>query len=244
MSPWHGWRYLLRHRELWRYAVLPTIANLMITAVTLGVLILGVAFFVRVIHPRIVGDLEGGWRWLAVGGEVVATIVMLLICGGIAVLVWKFLSGVLCGFFYGRLTEQVERALGVHGDEIRSLSLLHELIDTFINLSLLVFVNGLFFLLNFVPLIGSVAALLGSLLFTWFILGLDTLSYPLAVRGRRRAEQFAYGKRRLGHTLGLGMFGFVVTFVPVVGALCLTSAVVGAVLLHRRLRTPPLLEAS
>ena len=69
---------------------------------------------------------EGVW------GSVVrlAAIVLLVIaCGGLAVVSWMFLNGVLCGHFYGRLAAQVEMQLGLAASDLRDLSLTYQAVD-------------------------------------------------------------------------------------------------------------------
>ncbi|MDP6446991.1 MAG: EI24 domain-containing protein, partial [Pirellulaceae bacterium] len=159
----------------------------------------------------------------------------LLVCGGLTILMWKLMEGVLCGYFYGILVEKVERSLGIAEDEITSISFLYNLVDTIINLTLLISVNVVFFMLNFFPIIGGLAALVLSTGFTWFILGVDFLNYPLALRGVRRLDQFRYGRRHLGHNVGIGGAIFFFEFLPIIGAILVTSTAVGAVLLHRKI---------
>jgi uncharacterized protein involved in cysteine biosynthesis len=209
--------------------------NLFITALVLATLIATVTWFLTVVHPGLTAGLAG-WRWwLAVAVEIAVAVVLLILCGGAAVLTWRFLTGVLCGYFYGKLAEEVEQLLGTPQAELRSISFGYEVVDTALHLFLLVTVNVFFLVLNFVPIVGSAAALAGSTGFTWFLLGIDYLGFPLALRGTRRLDQLHFGRRRLAHTLGLGLAVFFLEFIPFVGAVFLTTAVVGAVVLHRRI---------
>ncbi|MEQ8790788.1 MAG: EI24 domain-containing protein [Pirellulaceae bacterium] len=234
-APYSGLQFLNRHRALWRYAILPTLVNLLITVLVLAMLASMVAWFFTVVHPWSTGGLSGWQWWLAVAAEIAAAVVLLIVCGGAAVLTWKFLTGVLCGYFYGKLAEEVENKLGAPSQPLQSISFVYEVVDTALHLALLVTANILFLLLNFVPIAGSAVALLGSTGFTFFLLGIDYLGLPLALRGTRRLDQFQFGRRHLEHTLGLGAAVFFLEFIPIFGALFLTTAVVGAVLLHRRI---------
>jgi len=236
--PVDGWRFLNHHPALWRYAILPIVFNLVITLFALAVLIAVAAWFITELHPRITERVTAEWWWLAVAMEILIGILLLLTCAIVTVLTWKLLGGVLCGYFYGLLAEQVERLLGVEPDELRSISLVYEVCDTFLNVTLLVVINGLILSLNAVPVIGGLIAVVASGYFTWFILGLDYLSYPLVLRGVSRGPQFAFGHRHRMHTVGLGAAVFLFGFIPVIGAVFLTTAAVGAVLLHRRIQRP------
>jgi uncharacterized protein involved in cysteine biosynthesis len=68
------------------------------------------------------------------------------------------------------------------------------------------------------------------------LFGSDYLDYPLALRGLRRHEKQEFLKRRRPYVLGLGTTVFLASLLPFVGAVLLAAAVVGAVLLHRRLQ--------
>jgi uncharacterized protein involved in cysteine biosynthesis len=234
-ASFRGWQVLRQHPSLWRYAALPLGINLVITGFIFYMLVVSVVWFATEIHPRVTGDLESGWWWLAVAAEVLAAVILLLVCVILAMLAWKLLNGILCGYFNGLLAEVVERQLGVDPEELRAITFGRQVIDTLFNLTLLIVVNIGFLLLNIIPILGAVVAFVGSLYFTWFILGVDYLSMPLALRGVRRRGQFAFGHRHRMHTLGLGATIFVFEFIPVIGAVFLTTATVGAVLLYREL---------
>jgi uncharacterized protein involved in cysteine biosynthesis len=237
-ASFRGWQYLRQHPSLWRYAALPLGINLVITGFIFYMLVVSVVWFATEVHPRMAGGLESGWWWLAVAVEVLAGAILLLVCVVLAMLAWKLLNGILCGYFNGLLAEVVEQQLGVDPDELQSISFGRQVIDTLFNLTLLIVVNIGFLLLNIIPILGAVAAFVGSLYFTWFILGVDYLSMPLALRGVRRRGQFAFGHCCRMHTLGLGASIFVFEFIPVIGAVFLTTSTVGAVLLHRQLAIP------
>ena len=71
--------------------------------------------------------------------------------------------------------------------------------------------------------------------FTCSTLGFEYFDYLLSLRGLRRSEKLAFARRRRPFTLGLGTSVAVLAFVPIINAVFLTTAVVGAVLLHKRL---------
>jgi hypothetical protein len=67
-------------------------------------------------------------------------------------------------------------------------------------------------------------------------MGLDYLGYPLSLRGVPRWRQFPVGFRESARISGLGLFVSFCELVPILGALPLTTAVIGAVLLNRKRR--------
>ena len=66
------------------------------------------------------------------------------------------------------------------------------------------------------------------------LIGFDLLSYPLSLRGKRRSERVAFVRRHRPRTLGLGAVVVAFEFIPIFGAVFLTTAVVGSVLIHQR----------
>lgn len=228
-APLDGLRYMVRYPALWRFGLLPMALNLVITLVVLVGLIVAAVGLAAYLHPKFP---EGTW---GIVWEVLAVLAMLLLAVGLAAATWMLLNGILSGFFYGKLAEAVERQLGLPPDEISEIPFRYQVADTLRDVAAMVLVNTGLLMLNCVPLIGSVAAICGAFYFNGYILGRDFLDFPLALRGMRRKEKHAFCRRNRWHTLGLGTVVLLLGLVPLLGALVLTTATTGAVLLHRRL---------
>jgi CysZ protein len=237
-APWEGLRFLNARRGLWKYAAAPIAANLLITALVLAFVVASAVGSISALRPwlaGVTGDWPGPARWAT---ELIVAVLLLIVLLGIAFVLWKVLTGVLCGYFYERLAKRVEEELGVAPGELRDLSLGYQVVDTCVDLAALLAIHATFFFVGLLPLVGAPLALAGDFSFTWFLFGADYFDYPLALRGWRRGEKRRFCREHLPHTLGLGSVVFLMQLVPVVGAVFLTTAVVGAVLLHRRLKTP------
>jgi CysZ protein len=235
-APWIGLRFLNRHRQLWKYAAAPIAANLVITVVVVACLVLAIVWSISVAHPRLAsatGDWPAPAQWTA---ELLLAGVLLIVFLGGALLLWRVLTGVLCGYFYERLAKRTEEVLGVAASELRELSFTYQVVDTCRDLAALVLIHATFFIVGFMPLVGAPLAVVGDFSFTWFLFGADFFDLPLALRGRRRSEKRRFCRDHLPHTLGLGASVFMLQLVPFAGAVFLTTAVVGAVILHRRLK--------
>ena len=228
-APWRGLQYLRQHPRLIRYAVLPVIFNLLITVLAFTVLIVSAVALATYVHPQF--DSTWSSRALEVLSFVAILVVVLLLTIG----TWILLQGILCGYFYNLLACQIELAHGMSPDVIRDVTLWYQLVDTLRNLLALVIVSCGFLLLNVVPVVGSLLALAGTLYYDWYIFGLDYFDYPLALRGMRREDKRNFARDHRAQTLGLGSAVFVLSFIPIVGSVLLTTAVAGAVLLHRKL---------
>lgn len=76
-----------------------------------------------------------------------------------------------------------------------------------------------FFLINFIPMIGSVVSFTGGLLFSFFYNALDYLDYPLTRRKIpfRKKLTIVNSKRMMSY--GFGAMAFLMTFLPVINAL-------------------------
>jgi CysZ protein len=234
-APGRGYRYLQQHRHLWRYAILPIALNLLITLLVLGVLIAVGVWFVSSMQPWLYERLVQWGAWVAWSATIALGVLLLLVCLAAAVLSYKLLSGVLCGYFYGILAEKVETELGIDPAQLRSISLGYELRDTAYRMAVLMLVQLFFFAVSVLPVAGGPIALLGNLYFTWLINGMDYLDIPLAMRGWRFEQKREFAMRHREQTLGLGACVFLFGFVPILGAVLMTTAVVGAVLMHRDL---------
>jgi uncharacterized protein involved in cysteine biosynthesis len=163
--------------------------------------------------------------------------------GGVAA-AWLLLQAVLCGYFYAQLACQVELGRGMKRESMRDLPLAVQVMEALQKTTLLIGINLGFLLLHCVPVVGSVVAVCGALYCDCLIFGREFLDYPLALRGRPVADKREFFRRNRVHVLGLGASVLLLNFVPLLGAVLLTTAVTGAVLLHEKLtldspRLPP-----
>jgi CysZ protein len=229
MSPWTGWHYMWQHPSLWRYGLMPLIMNLLVAVLLLAVLIALAGDFIVAMHP----NFPDGWLWRVL--EVLAALAVLIGAIGVSAVIWVILQGVFCGHFYSKLAEQVELQLGMKREDIQEVPFTHQIRDTLSDAGFLTGVNVGLLMLHCVPGIGSIISAGGSYYFTCMTFGLDYFEHPLALRGKRRSEMRAFAHRHRAHTLGLGTGVAVVSLMPLVNAVLLTTVVVGAVLLHRRL---------
>lgn len=229
VAPCEGCVYLWKHPRLWWYGVLPIALNLLITGTVLLLLLMAVTGFVVYLHPQ----FPPGWGWAIV--EALCAIGFLLLALGLALVVWAFLNGVLCGYYQAKLAREVEIQLGLPPGQIHEISWAYQVADACRDVGALMLINGGFLLLHLVPVIGSVVAIAGSLYFDCLLFGRDYFDYPLALRGKRRSEKQEFIRKHRLETLGLGTSVFLANLLPLAGAVLLSTAVVGAVLQHRQL---------
>ena len=229
LAPWEGFIYMGRHPLLWRHGLIPVVLNLVITGVVLLFLVVVAIFFIYRLRPL----FPTGWTWLLV--EVLSGIAILVAAIGLSLAGWMLLQGILCGYFYSKLARQVEIQLGARPEELPEVSFGWHVGDALRDVAMLIGVNVGFLCLHVVPVIGSIAAVGGSLYFDSYLLGSDYLDFPLELRGKDRDAKRQFAKRHRSHVLGLGTIVLLISFVPIIGSVLLTTAVPGAVLMHRRL---------
>ena len=227
-APLEGLRYLVAHAELWRYAILPIVLNVLVTGLVLLILVGAGAWFAVRIHPSF------SPTWWGTVLEILAGAGILVVALALAAIAWLLLNGILCGHFYAKLAKRVELQLGTPPEALREVPLGQQIVDTFRDVGALLAINIGLLLLNIVPLVGSVAALLLGVYFDGFIFGRDYLDYPMSLRGMPRAMKLQLARSHRWQTIGLGTGVFAFTLVPIVGSVLNAGAAVGAVLLFHR----------
>jgi len=229
--PWEGLRFLLRHRGLWHYALLPMVINLLVTlTILLSVVAVGVE----------VAIWFHGWGYFAgsTSGrvqEVLLDVVLFAALLGMAAGSYLLLGGILSSWFNERLARQVEILLGVPAAELNEAPLKEQMLDALRGFLTIAVTTLGCFLLGCVPLVGIVAGVI-SFYIDFFVFGYEYFEIPLSLRGVRRKEKRAMARQHRPRVLGLGAAVFLMNMVPIVGSVFLTTAAVGAVLLHRRIR--------
>ena len=228
-APWHGFLYMNRNPSLWRFAVLPILLNVLITIVVLLLLIAGVVALLAYL-PSIFPATAYG---LMLGALTAVGLIALAI--GLTIATWLLAQAILLGHYYGKLAREVEGRLGLHRGEMKDVALLPRTIDALRDCIWLLTINLACLTLALIPVIGTVLGICGTIYFDSCIFGRAFLDYPLAIRGLRRAEKIKFARRHRAHVLGLGTVVLFFHWIPVLGAIILSTAVTGAVLLQRRL---------
>ena len=225
-----GFSYMARHPRLWRHAIVPILLNLLITGVVVLLLIGGVAWFARTVHPRFPA---GAWGALL---EVAAIAAAVAVAALLAAGTWFVLNGILCGHFYTKLAREVELQLGTPAGRLRDVPFAYQVADTLRDTAALLAINVGLLALNVVPLIGSVVGLALTLYLDAFIFGRDYLDFPMSLRGMRRVDKLAACRAHRAETVGLGTGVFLLNLVPLVGSVGLATAAAGSVLTYKKWR--------
>lgn len=228
-APWAGFHYMSDNPALWRYGMWPVALNLLLTGLLLAFLVGASVYFFTAVHPQF-GE---GWLWRL--AEVLAVVAFAAIALAATVAVWLILQSALCAWFYDRLARRVELRLGAKPEDLREVPIWPQAVDAMRDVGWLLAINVGCLAVQIIPGVGTVLGLSASYYFTSYTLGLEYFDYPLALRGLRRSEKRAFARRHRLHVLGLGTAVAILALVPIVNAVLLTTAVTGAVLLHRQL---------
>ncbi|HLP03300.1 MAG TPA: EI24 domain-containing protein [Opitutaceae bacterium] len=231
-TPWSGLRYMNAHPALWRHGILPIICNLLLSAALFAGLIWGWFATYDWLDARFPANWWGNTL------EVLSVIAVAALEIALAVAAWIVFQGIFCGFFYSRLAREVEIQLGLAPDQMREVPLIYQVTDALLDLAALTAVAIGCFAIGWIPLVGAPLAVGLGLYFDCFVFGMDYLDYPQALRARGRSVQRRFARRHRAHTLGLGTSVMLITFVPLLSPVLLTTAATGAVLLYRKLEAP------
>lgn len=228
-----GFRFLCRYPSLWQYGVWAIITNIAVAFASLMF-----TFHVgRTSWDSFTAELP--ITWYAPIFEWIGFFAILLLAFGVGLICYMLLQSVFCAWAFSRLAYRVELFLGAEPSELTEISYTGQIIDALRAAVKLVLINVGLLLLNFFPVVGTVAAFTIGYYMNALILGAEFLGYPMELRGARWANRQKFAKAWLPSTLGLGTIVAGLMLIPIVGAMFQATAVVGAVLLHRRISGLP-----
>jgi len=223
-----GFRFLNAHPRLWGWVMAPAA----VTLVLLGAMI----YLVLRIADSLVGRVTS---WLpdaiaGVGGWVVWLVVIAALIFG-AFLVFVSVAGIVAGPFNEMLSEAVEEQVtGTKGPAFSFggfvTSFARGLGHGLKRVVVAIIGALLLFVLGFVPVIGTIAAMLLGGYFTARGAAYDCYDAILSRREMPYDAKTAYLADRRGRTLGLGAAVAVMLFVPILNLVALGVGAVGATL--------------
>ncbi|ADB18604.1 protein of unknown function DUF540 [Pirellula staleyi DSM 6068] len=232
---WHGAGYLRRHTPLWKWAVLPTLVNIVLTILVLW----GYLHYAAEITSTLPDYSSTEWKSLAALGyigNVILVVLVYLLLLLVAAMVWKLFSALFCGYLFGVLAMRVEESLGTPAAELRGASFIYETLGALLSFLVLLVLNIALIAVAFIPIVGTIVAIVLGTVLTCWVMGVDYFGLAWALRGAPRWTQYARATRHNAHAIGLGAIVFLCEFVPIIGGVGLTLAVIGGVLLQRKIR--------
>jgi CysZ protein len=231
-APFEGFSFLNKNPALWRYAIIPILINFAITLLILAGAVIGGYYLITWMHAH--PYFAGWWGWIKLIFADIAAVALLL--AGV-VGCYLLLGGLLTSMFNERLAKRVELALGTPPQQLVEASIMYQVVDALYDFAVIIGAAAASLLIWCLPVIGTLAALAFNWYVNAWVFGFDYLDIPLTLRSLPLGEKKAFARRHRGHVLGLGFMVTIFNMIPLIGSVFLTTAAVGAVILHKRLRT-------
>lgn len=238
--PFQGVTYLVQHRSLWKWAVLPVGINILLFSVAFAILIAYVPDLYNLF--RFESSTQQAWLWSTSLNVLSGTIGVLLILLSSAVLaiVFLLLSKVIASPFLDILAQQVEYLHGETQATTFNLGYLWRSFWVSIGAELkrtgfIIAVYMALFMLGLIPVLAPFTALAGTL-FTILFLPLQYASYTMDHRLMTFRQRRALITQRPWLMFGFGIAAFLTIFVPLLNFVCLPILVVGGTLMMMEFR--------
>jgi CysZ protein len=230
-----GFAVLRAHPALWKWVAAPAL----VTLVLLGAAAFGIVHLVDPLVGWVAAHLPS---WLAgVASKLLGVLVVTALIFA-ALFLFTAIAGMIAGPFNEMLSERVEAALTgrqpppfVFGEFVHgaALGIIHGLRRLIAALVALVIV----FALGFVPVIGTIAALVAGAWFAGTAAAYDCYDAVLARRGMAYRAKLGYLSHHRGRTLGLGLAVTGLLFVPGVNLIALGLGAAGATVADEAIRS-------
>lgn len=236
-----GFTFLLRNPRLWPWAVIPTIINLLLLAVMLGLFV----HFYGEIYDWLSSHLGlGGWEdptawwqmflnWILWVVNLLFQIFIVLLSLIILLIVSYAASFIVAGPFNDLLSEKVE--VIVTGEEEPPFTIKKFLSDLWRTIKveslkalILLAIPVVLFVFSFIPVIGAPLYVFLTFVFGAWDLGFSYADLPFGRKARPFSERWEFAKRERWALIGLGS-GFIIPFFALVFA---PPMVVGGTLLY------------
>ena len=238
---WRGIAFLGRHRTLWKWAILPTVINMVVFTLAFALFV----FFYQDLYGLATGFLPQtpprtwyAWFWVAplrflgwgigllllLTALVVLYVLFLLLGTTIAAPFLDVLAQRVEGLVTGRLQEEHATPIG----EVRNMGI--SILDELTKLGFFLLAQLAFLILALLPVLTPLMALVATL-FTILFLPLEYTGFAMDHRHLRFAQRrhFIWHHRWL--MLGFGAAAFLTFLVPLLNFLCLPVLVTSGTLL-------------
>jgi CysZ protein len=165
---------------------------------------------------------------------------LVLLLGSTAVLVVSFtvIAQIIGQPFYERISDRIEHRLGAPPAGAGTpwwQSFPRASLESALLLVMTLACTAPLFVLGLFPVFGQTVVPVLQALVAGFFLAVELLAIPLERRGLHLAGRLRFVWRHRAQTLGFGITAFLLFLVPLMNVLAMPGAVVGAILLVRRL---------
>ena len=226
-APLTGFRYLRDHPRLRKFAIAPILLNMILTLVVTVTIV----YFARETYVQNAGKLTD-MQILSTAGDLLLMFVIVLASILSIVVAYMVIALMICGVLFEKLALETEREIGHDVSQFEDITLFHLAADLIRDITKLILLHAVVFLIQCIPGLGPAVGTPASLSLQWYVLGVEYLSFPMLLRGLRRDQRLLWARQHLLATMGLGAVVAFFLLIPILNALILTAAVVGAVLIY------------
>ena len=238
---WRGIAFLGRHRTLWKWAILPTIINIVVFTLAFALFV----FFYQDLYGLATGFLPQtppqtwyAWFWVAplrflgwgigllllLTALVVLYVLFLLLGTSIAAPFLDVLAQRVEGLVTGRLQAEHDTAIGA----VRSIGV--SILDELKKFGFFLLVQLAFLILALLPVLTPLMAIVATL-FTLLFLPLEYAGFAMDHRHLRFAQRRHFIWQHRWLMLGFGAAAFLTLLVPLLNFICLPVLVTSGTLL-------------
>ena len=236
-----GFTFLAARPKLWVWAVLPTIVNLLLLGLMVGVFFHYYSSLYSWLAAHLgISEIAGPLSWwqhllnaLIFVAEMLIKALIVLLTLVLLLLVSYGLSFVVAGPFNDALSERVERiATGMEPPPFSLSRFIKETVRTIkvesIKAAILLAIPVVLFLLSFIPVVGGPLYIVLTFIFGAWDIGFCFADIPNSRRALPFKERWKFAREQRWALIGLGL-GFVIPFFSLIFA---APMVVGGTLLY------------
>ncbi|GAB4406274.1 MAG: sulfate transporter CysZ [Bacteroidia bacterium] len=202
--------------RLWQFMILPGLISLVLAAVLISL---------AVVFAGDLGDVIAGWYPWERGKSFVeglAAFISGLLMVVVSLLLFKYVVMVIIAPFMGMLSERIESKMtGKPMPPTSTAQLIGDIVRG-LRIALRNIIRELFFtlllsLLNFIPIIGSLAAAVSIFLVQFYYAGFGNMDYTLERKRYSVADSVTFVRQHRWLAIGNGSVFVLLLFIPVLG---------------------------
>lgn len=173
---------------------------------------------------------------VAMAEALASSVINLLVTMGCFLSLYILSFSIFCSFAYGLMVEKIEKKLGIEPNELKSLSIWRQILDSLLIVLLFMIGNLIILSFNILPVVGTIFAMVSAVIFQSFCLGMEFFDFSMALRGKSFRDKLAYFKRHPGEVLGVGNISWLFMMLPILNSCLFTFSILGATFRYRSRR--------
>jgi len=216
----------MKNKGLLMYFVIPFLLNIVILS--------GIFYFAYYSLVPAAESFLAGNQWYMQFIRFLVSPVLLILLSIFTIFIYSIMGGIITAPFLDLLSSETEKVLGIKNDESFSMKemisdIIRALMNTIRLIILILMINLVLLLLNFIPGGSFVYAFL-NFMTALFFYGFQFYDFPLERRRYRFNEKLKITWKFKWSVFGTGLAFFLVSFIPIVGFLGFNLCTVGATL--------------